>query len=50
MGQIKQLKGPKPHSQRDAEAAVGLGVDNGKPLGRDPRKLNGGGVEAMAME
>jgi hypothetical protein len=34
---VKELKGAAPHSQRDAEAAVGLGVDNGPKLGRDPR-------------
>jgi hypothetical protein len=27
---VKQLKGERPHNQRDAEAAVGLGVDHGK--------------------
>mmetsp|Transcript_49375 Transcript_49375/g.117288 ORF Transcript_49375/g.117288 Transcript_49375/m.117288 type:complete len:155 (-) Transcript_49375:362-826(-) len=34
---VKQLKGAAPHCQRDADAAVGLGVDNGKPLGRAPK-------------
>ena len=34
---VKELKGAAPHSQRDAEMAVGLGVDNGPKLGRDPR-------------
>eukprot|EP00960_Hanusia_phi_P073996 768133-Hanusia_phi.AAC.4 len=33
---VKELKGAKPHCQRDAEAAVGLGVDNGPKLGRAP--------------
>lgn len=27
---VKQLKGARPHNQRDAEAAVGLGVDHGE--------------------
>jgi hypothetical protein len=45
---VKQLKGPAPHSKRDAELAAGLGVDNGPKLGRDPRKLQE--QQAMQME
>jgi len=41
---VKELKGAAPHSQRDADMAVGLGVDNGPKLGRDPRP------KAMEME
>ena len=29
---VKELKGAAPHSQRDAEMAVGLGIDNGPKL------------------
>mmetsp|Transcript_37681 Transcript_37681/g.52343 ORF Transcript_37681/g.52343 Transcript_37681/m.52343 type:complete len:139 (+) Transcript_37681:190-606(+) len=30
---VKELKGARPHTQQDAEAAVGMGsVDNGQPL------------------
>eukprot|EP00293_Proteomonas_sulcata_P010487 CAMPEP_0184295560 /NCGR_PEP_ID=MMETSP1049-20130417/6405_1 /TAXON_ID=77928 /ORGANISM="Proteomonas sulcata, Strain CCMP704" /LENGTH=131 /DNA_ID=CAMNT_0026604147 /DNA_START=64 /DNA_END=459 /DNA_ORIENTATION=+ len=42
---VKELKGKAPHNQRDAEAAVGLGVDNGPKLGRDPKLL-----QPQAME
>jgi hypothetical protein len=44
---VKQLKGAAPHSQKDAEMAVGLGVDNGPKLGRDPRKLQ---EQSMQMD
>uniref|UniRef100_A0A6U2ABR3 C2H2-type domain-containing protein n=2 Tax=Hemiselmis andersenii TaxID=464988 RepID=A0A6U2ABR3_HEMAN len=44
---VKQLKGERPHNQKDAEAAVGLGVDHGKKLGRDPRKQGG---ETMSVD
>jgi len=41
------LNGPKPHEQRDAEAAAGMGApDNGRPLNRTPKQA----PAAMAVE
>ena len=36
---VKELKGAAPHSQRDAEMAVGLGVDNGPRLRPKPEAM-----------
>ena len=36
---VKELKGAAPHSQRDAELAVGLGVDNGPRLRPKPEAM-----------